>query len=451
MNRLETVETHKSRNLFIGAHGVESYSNLDFKSSDEVRTVQNTLLRSHLRYAAERSRFYGAVFNRASIAAEDILSVEDLSKLPCTTKEDLLGADTEFLACAPDEVADVCMTSATTGDSPSILLQSFSDLSRLAYNEEKAFSMMGITSADTVVVCAALDRSFMAGLAYYLGGLKLGARMVRAGAGSSGEQWRMIKATGATVIVGVPSFIRRVASYALNNGESPEKSGVRLLVAIGESIRDHELNLLGLAIRAEELWGAPIYSTYASTEMATAFCECSERSGGHLSAELVAVELLDDNGKPVPAGEKGEVVVTPLGVTGMPLIRFRTGDISFLIDSPCPCGRNTPRLGPVLGRKNQMLKYKGTTVFPSALVSTVEALESVAGVYVEAHKGIDASDQVSLYVALSDEKLALKAIEEHLRASVRVVPVIKIVSIDKYNKKVFNKGKRKRTTFFDLR
>jgi phenylacetate-CoA ligase len=291
----------------------------------------------------------------------------------------------------------------------------------------------------------------MAGLAYYLGGLKVGARMVRGGAGSSAMLWRTVKATGATVIVGVPSFIRKIASYAIKCGESPEKSNVRLLVAIGESIRDSELKLLPSAKRAEDLWSAPIYSTYASTEMATAFCECTERIGGHLNAELVVVEVLDDKGSPVSTDETGEVVVTPLGITGMPLVRFRTGDISFLIDAPCPCGRNTPRLGPILGRKNQMLKYKGTTVFPSFLVVAAEALESVSGAYVEAWKGTDGTDEVRLYVAMSDDKLTLDDIEEYLRACVRVLPEIRFVSEDEYNEKVFSKEKRKRTTFFDLR
>ena len=451
MNSAKMMDALKCHETLIRGYDAQGLSDLEFKPRDEILTAQNSLLRKHLQYLAQNSSFYEKLFEKESIDIEAILSIDDLAGLPCTTKEDLIREDGGFVACPDDDVADVCMTSATTGDKPSILLQSFSDLSRLAYNEEKAFLMMGITSADTVAVCAATDRCFMAGLAYYLGGLNVGARMVRAGAGSSAQHWHTIKATGATVIVGVPSFIRRIGRYAINSGEALAKSKVRKLVAIGESIRDEELNLLPSAKLTEELWGAPIYSTYASTEIATAFCECPERIGGHQHPELVVVEVLDDEGKPVADGDIGEVVVTPLGVTGMPLLRFRTGDTSFLIDSPCPCGRTTPRLGPIVGRKNQMLKYKGTTVFPSSLIVAVETLESVGGAYVEARQAPDGTDDICLYVTLNDGRESIEKITEHLRACVRVVPEVRLICEEEYRGKVHNPEKRKRVTFFDLR
>jgi phenylacetate-CoA ligase len=428
----------------------KKYSGLEFESSKKFSSIQDKLLADHVRYTAGNSPYYKALFERHRLNQNSILGVKDLPKIPFTAKKDIETCNKDFLACRREEIADVCLTSATTGDKPNILLQSHSDLARLAYNEEAAFKMMGINEHDTVIICAAMDRCFMAGLAYYLGGLNTGARMVRAGAGSAAQHWHMMKTTGATVIIGVPSLIRKIGQYALDNSEDPKKIGIRLMVAIGESTRDSNLELLPAVKQIEEMWGAPVYSTYASTEMATAFCECTERKGGHVRPELIIAEIVDDNGNPLPPGQTGELVVTPLGVTGMPLIRFKTGDISFLIMEPCGCGRRTPRLGSVLGRKNQMLKLKGTTVFPSSILSVVEGMEGVAGAYIEAKKKGDDTDDILLYIAASPS-ISESVIAEHLRACIRVVPEIILISEEKLNNRVFQPGKRKKTTFFDLR
>lgn len=429
----------------------KDYSGLEFEPYEEILKTQDRLLSEHLQYVLENSPFYRSFFKRQGLDRGSILGVKDLKKVDFTTKIDLERHNNEFLACPPEDVVDVCLTSATTGDTPNMLLQTSSDLARLAYNEEAAFRMMGIKASDTLIMCAAIDRCFMAGLAYYLGGLKIGARMVRAGAGSAAQHWHTVKSTRPTVIVGVPSLVRKIGQYAIENGEDPKKIGIHLMLAIGENIRDHNLNLLPAVRQIEEMWGAPLYSTYASTEMATAFCECPERNGGHLRPELIVAEIIDDQGNPVPPGHSGEVVVTPLGVKGMPLIRFRTGDISSMITEPCGCGRRTPRLGPILGRKNQMLKLKGTTVFPSSILSVVEGMKGVSGAYIEARKKDDGTDNVLLYVAAATPSISEKTIAEQLRACLRVVPEIFFIPEEELNNKIFHPGKRKKTTFFDMR
>ena len=297
----------------------------------------------------------------------------------------------------------------------------------------------------------------MAGIAYFLGGVKLNARMVRAGSNNSAQTWEMINLTGATVIVGVPSLIYRIGQYALKNNQDPKKSGVRKLIAIGESIRDAKLNLIPVAAELEKMWGAKIYSTYASTEMATTFCECEKQQGGHVRPELNIVEIVDDKGNQVDIGETGEVVTTPLGITGMPLIRFKTGDVSFIIHEKCECGRTTNRLGPIIGRKNQMLKYKGTVVFPASILSIIEGDSRFHGGYIEAYKNPDGTDRVLLCAALSEpcDSLNLEKtdwIKEKIRARVRVTPEIKLISKEECDNKVYQLDKkRKRKTFFDKR
>lgn len=430
----------------------EQFAYLQFATPDEILAVQNKLLADHVEYAALHSPFYRALFYQMGLDYREIRTACDLLHLPLIQKHDLLEHNLRFLAVDRHEVVDVCLTSATTGVKPAMLLQTAQDIARLAYNEALAFDMAGITSADTLLVIAALDRGFMAGLAYFLGGIKLGALTVRGGAGSAEQNWHLIHTTGATAIVGVPSMMRKIAEYALSIGESPAKSPVRKLVAIGESLRDAHLNPLPLTESVERVWDAKLYATYASTESATSFCECRERKGGHLRPELIVAEIIGEDGKPVEKGQIGEVVVTPLGVKGMPLLRFCSGDISFMIEEPCGCGRTTPRIGPVLGRKNQMLKLKGTTLFPTQILSVLDGNPAFYGGYVEASNHPDGTDQVILHAALNTESYPISRLQEELRAKLRVVPVIHLVSRAELDAKVNRPDKsRKKITFFDSR
>ncbi len=433
------------------------HAGLQYASSDEILKVQTRLFLDHLSYTLSGSRFYQASFKAAGVDIDDIRTLSDITALPITEKSDL--ENTELLCCADQrQIVDICLTSGTSGGEATIIPQTASDLSRLAYNEQLAFGMAGITDTDTLIVCAAIDRCFMAGLAYFMGGTKVSASVVRAGSGSAAQLWELTRRTNATAMVGVPSLMHKIGSFSLENGYDPAASSVKKLIAIGEPTRDASLSLLPMSHRLETMWGAAIYSTYASSEMATTFCECEARAGGHLRPEMIIVEILDDRDRPVPDGELGEVVVTPLGVTGMPLIRFRTGDLSYMITQPCACGRTTPRLAPISGRKHQMLKYKGTTLFPNAILGALEGNEKFHGGYVEARLNDDGTDRVCLVAALKNhpEHSGCDAVPgwmtEHLQAVLRVVPEIKIVPAQQVDQKVYQlHKKRKRITFFDLR
>jgi phenylacetate-CoA ligase len=174
--------------------------------------------------------------------------------------------------------------------------------------------------------------------------------------------------------------------------------------------------------------------------------------GGHTRPELIIVEILGEDGHPVTPGEKGEVVVTPLGVTGMPLIRFKTGDISYMIQGKCSCKRTSQRLAPIIGRKNQMLKYKGTTIFPNAILAVLEGDQRFYNGYIEAKRNADGTDRIILYVALTEENAPATWLRQILQAKLRVVPEIKRITRKDADKKVYQfDKKRKRMTFFDLR
>lgn len=429
----------------------EAYNYVEFESQSTIDALQEKLLIEHISYTAEHSPYYKALFQKLSIDPSTIKNVRDLKKIPFTTKRDINLHNDEFRAIEKGALSDICLTSATTGDRPTAVYQSSGDIARLAYNEEAAFRMMGIDKNDGIMICAAIDRCFMAGLAYYLGGLNSGSTMIRAGSGSPAQQWELIKSTNPNVLVGVPSLIRKLGQYALQNNEDPKDAGIQKIVCIGETVRSRDMNLLPVPAEVETMWGAELFSTYASSEMATAFCECEERCGGHLRPELVIIEIINEDDNPVPPGEKGEIVVTPLGVEGMPLLRFKTGDISFIVQGDCKCGRNTLRLGPIMGRKNQMLKFKGTTIFPATILSALESLKGVEGAYVEARKNDDHTDRILVYAALSDPRVTIKTVVNHLRAKIRVVPEIVFIDEKELNQKIFPPEKRKKTTFFDYR
>lgn len=430
----------------------DKYRFLQYSELSEIQQVQDKLLTQHIRYCALNSPFYREFFRKNKVDFRKIKSVVDLKSLPFTEKKDIAADNTAFQAVPDGNIVDVCLSSATMSDEPIMIFQTREDIERLTYNEEIAFEMAGLTKNDTLLICAAIDRCFMAGLAYFLGGVKLGTRTIRGGAGSAAQLWYLIEKTKATAIVGVASFMMKIAVYAEENGKNPSLQGVKKLISIGEPVRDKSLKLLPVSDALEKIWNAKLYSTYASSELATSFCECTAQRGGHLRPELIVLEIVDENDNPVPDGETGEVVVTPLGITGMPLARFKTGDISFIINEKCPCGRNTVRIGPILGRKGQMLKFKGTTVFPNAILAAIEDKKYIYGAYVEASTGMSGNDDIKLFAALNGKCPGVEILKDEIRARTRVSPEIAIISKEELDNVVYNSDKkRKRVVFVDRR
>ena len=231
----------------------------------------------------------------------------------------------------------------------------------------------------------------------------------------------------------------------------PRGSGIKKLVCIGEPIRDRNLAFLRIGESLEEVWGAKIYSTYASSETITSFCECTTQQGGHLHPDLAVVEIVNEQDEVLPPGEPGEVVMTPLAIEGMPLLRFKTGDISFVIDGPCACGRNSPRLGPILGRKKQMIKFRGTTLYPNSLYTVLDSFPGISEYYVTATSDYDLSDVIKVTVAVNDTSCSADMIMDKLQAHVRVRPEVTIASEESVRKQVYTGNSRKLIRFVDKR
>ena len=186
--------------------------------------------------------------------------------------------------------------------------------------------------------------------------------------------------------------------------------------------------------------------------MQTAFTECVLGKGGHLQPDLLIVELLDESNQPVKAGEPGEVTITTLGVEGMPLLRYKTGDICMYFDELCSCGRNSLRLSRVMGRKKQMIKFKGTTLYPPALFDLLNEMEEINDFVAEVYSNEIGMDEVLLHLQVANQtKENDYKIRAYLQARLRVSPKVQYVTKDEMQKIQFPETGRKAVRFIDRR
>jgi len=420
-------------------------------SIDRATLVQEQRLRELLTYLHGHSPFYKELFIKHGVDISTIKTLSDLPSLPTTSKEDLQQRNNDFLCVDPQQIVEFTSTSGTLG-SPVTIALTENDLNRLTDNEFNSFSCADGSASDTYQLMLTLDRQFMAGMAYYMGLRKLGAGIIRLGPGVPSLQWETIQRLKPTAIVAVPSFILKLIKFAKENNIDLNASSVKKAVCIGENIRnvDFSYNILGKKIT--EAWDIHLYSTYASTEMQTAFTECSEGRGGHLQPELVIVELLDENNEHVAVNTPGEVTITTLGVEGMPLLRYKTGDICAYDNEPCACGRTSLRLSPVIGRKKQMIKFKGTTLYPPALFDLLNEMEEVLDFVVDVYSNEIGMDEVLIHILpLDDSKACDNRIRAYLQARLRVSPHVNYVGAEEIHKMQFKEASRKVTKFIDRR
>lgn len=424
---------------------------IEQKNIQEQKAFQFHKLKESLIYLQQHSPFYQQLFRQHKINIGAIQTWEDLQQLPTTTKEDIQNHNWDFLCVPRSAIREYAATSGTLG-LPVVIALTHNDLQRLAYNEYLSFHCIGADTGDIFQLMLTLDRQFMAGIAYYSGLHKLGATTVRTGPGLPAMQWDTIQQLGTTGLVTVPSFLHKLIDHATATGIALNNSPVKKVLAIGESLRDDNLEPNALLQRIREKWDIEVYGTYAATEMQTAFTECRAGKGGHHHPELIIAELLNEEGKPVAEGEKGEVTITTLGVEGMPLLRYRTGDICRAYYEPCACGRNTMRLGPVLGRKQQMIKFKGTTLYPPVIFEVLNRIGAIKEYVVEVQTGGDSQDLLNIYLHTALETEAcnnlLRPVFQH---KWRVVPRLTYCSADQIRQLQFPGNSRKPIKFIDKR
>ena len=416
---------------------------IDTTMSTDLRTEKHSELKKTLEYCLNNSNYYKKIWTEKGIVLDDIHSIADLQKLPFTTKSDLSTNNDDFLCVPKQKVSDFVTTSGTTSDPVTFYLTS-KDLDRLGKNEAFALSVAGGTDEDIYQLTTTIDKRFMAGLAYFLGIREMGSGIVRVGPGAPYLQWESILRFEPTVLIAIPSFIPKLVDYAIQNQIDYKSSSIQSVICIGEPIRNEDFSLNALGQRITDIWDLQLHSTYASTEMGAAFTECEFGNGGHLNPNLLITEVIGENDLPVGHGELGEVVISTLGVEGMPVIRYRTGDLCHLYTNKCNCGRETLRLGPVVGRKNQMIKFKGTTVLPPAIFDVLEMNERVDLYQVVISKNEYNNDEIT--VVLNDilDSSAFKSkLSSLFKSKLRVTPNFDFIPVDELQKRIFREDKRK--------
>jgi len=425
---------------------------LEFKSKKTIESEQVCLLRDMVRYAAKNSPFYKSALRKSKISYTDIKSLHDLRALPLTKKEQLQKYNHSFYCVDNKEIADIVATTGTTGE-PVFIILTKADLQRLALNEVYSFSCAGATPNDIFHLAVTLDNLFMAGIAYYLGITELGAGVYRAGMHNMERQIILLKKLKPTGIMTVPSFLLQLGKEIRGEGINPSSLSVKKALLVGDSIRDQEFRLRGIGELLQKTWPLDFYSTFGNSEAAISYCECQFKHGGHEHPDLVITEIIDENGNAVPDGEMGELVLTTLQTRGMPLLRYCTGDITFKITKPCSCGRGSSRIGPIMGRKAHMLKYKGTKVYPKVIENAVAGISGVHNYIIEAFTGDDFSDKIVVKVGSKKRDASFKRLLcSRIAASARVIPVVEFASI----REIFllqgdNGNNRKPKTFVDHR
>lgn len=425
---------------------------IEFQSVEVIKDFQEQKMRVALDYLAASSPYYQRMFSRFGIDVSGIRHIEDLVKIPFTEKKDLQLYNEDFLCVPKDKVIDYITTSGTLGD-PVTFCCTEKDLQRLAYNEKKSFECAGVRPGNVVQLMTTIDKRFMAGLAYFLGIRELGAGIIRVGNGVPELQWDTIQRIKPDTVMCVPSFILRLIQYAEEHGIDYCNSSVKRIIGIGEGLRnqDFSLNLLGSKIK--EKWDIDLYATYSSTEMGATFSECRYGVGGHVHPELIIVEIIGEDNLPVTDGEEGEIVVTTLGVEGMPLLRFRTGDIAAKRVERCECGRNSYRLTPLVGRKNNMIKLKGTTLYPPAINDVLDNVEYVSNYVIYVQDSEAGTDDVVVKVALACDPGVdvVKDLKDRFRSRLRVAPNVEICPKEEIMRVVYPAKSRKPVKFVDLR
>jgi phenylacetate-CoA ligase len=340
---------------------------IETMSRADLEKLQSERLRRTVERVYQNVPFYRAKFDAMGVKPEDINSVRDLTKLPFTIKQDLRDTYPFGLFAAPrDEVTRIHASSGTTGK---MTVVGYTDNDIDTWAEVVARSLGGgnVTQRDIVQVAYGYGL-FTGGLGLHYGAEKLGATVVPISGGNTKRQLQIMKDFGSTVIACTPSYALYMAEALAEEGIQTEELNLRVGVFGAEPWSDNMRKEIErqLNIKALDIYGlSEIMGPGVS-------CECWEQDGLHVWEDHFLAEIIDPaTGEVLPDGEKGELVFTCITKEALPLIRYRTRDISIMTHEPCACGRTHARMRRVMGRTDDMLIIRGVNVFPSQIESVL--------------------------------------------------------------------------------
>lgn len=365
---------------------------------EKLHQLQSVRLRS-VTEAAARSPLYAALFQEHGTQANHIRGLDDLVRVPLTDKEHLRSSYPDGLLCRPkEEMVRLHASSGTTG-AATVIFHTAGDIQTWSDLVARCFHMVGVRPGDVFQNMSGYGL-FTGGLGIHYGAERLGCLTIPAGAGNSKRQIKLLQDFRVTVIHIIPSYALHLATVFQSLGVEP--GGLHLKSAlIGAEPHSEEIRQ-----RIEELYKLKAYNSYGLSEMngpGVAF-ECPEQNGMHIWEDAFLPEILDPvTLEPVPEGEVGELVLTTLTREGMPILRYRTRDLTRFLPGECPCGRVHRRIDRIVGRSDDMIIIKGVNIFPMQVERVLMAIPEVGQNYLIVLERQGYLDQFKVQVEVKSE------------------------------------------------
>ncbi|HNZ26414.1 MAG TPA: phenylacetate--CoA ligase [Spirochaetota bacterium] len=382
-------------------------------------------------FQSKKSEYYGKKLK--DIDSSSINSISDISNLPFTTKQDMRdNFPYGFLTVPLDDVVRLHSSSGTTGN-PTVVYHSKQDLDEWTNLVARCMYMVGVRKSDVFQNIMGYGL-FTGGIGFHYGAEKLGVLTIPIGPGNSKRQIWFLKEFQVTTIHILPSYALRLYTFFEELGVDPKKDLKLKTAFIGSEPHSEEIRK-----KIELLYGLKAYNSYGLSEMngpGVAF-ECQYQDGLHVWEDNFYIEIIDpDTGKVLPDGEEGELVITTLKRDAMPLIRYRTKDLTKIIPEKCKCGRTHRRIDRIKGRSDDMLIINGVNIFPVQIEKTIMKVPEVGDNYIIELKKENFMDKVFVKIEINEntfhgtlneiEKLQ-KKITEELKSELGINPVVKFV------------------------
>ena len=391
----------------------------------QMERLQQTLAR------CMRIPFYKQRFAACGLRPEDIRTLDDVRKLPFTTKQDLRDNYPFGLSAVPlEEVVRLHSSSGTTG-TPTVILHTQHDLDEWANAVARCLYMVGLRKGDIFQNSSGYGM-FTGGLGFQYGAERLGMLTVPAAAGNTKRQIKFITDFGTTALHAIPSYAGRLYEVMEEMGIDPRRdTRLRTLIIGAEPHSDEQRR------RIEQMLGVKAYNSFGMSEMCgpgVAF-ECPEQNGLHIWEDYYIVEIVDPQTlEPVPDGEVGELVLTTINREAMPLLRYRTRDLTRILPGECPCGRHHKRLDRMKGRSDDMMILKGVNIFPIQIENILMQFRELGTDYLITLTNLEANDEVTVEVELNEftddygflQRLT-KEITRQLKDEILITPRVKLV------------------------
>lgn len=345
------------------------------------------------------SPFYRKRFEEAGLKPEDIKTLDDIRRIPFTTKQDLRDTYPFGMASVPlRECTRLHSSSGTTG-TPTVILHTQKDLEEWAAQVARNLWMVGLRPDDVFQNSSGYGM-FTGGLGFQYGAERLGMLTIPAAAGNSIRQIKFITDFGTTALHAVPSYVTRLYEVMQSMGVDPRRDTKLKVLAIGAEPHSEEQRR-----RIEDMMGVKAYNSFGMSEMCgpgVGF-ECQEQNGLHFWEDYYIVEIVDpETLEPVPDGEVGELVLTSLCREAMPLLRYRTRDLTRVLGRTCPCGRNHVRIDRMRGRSDDMMVLRGVNIFPIQIEKILMTFPELASNYLITLTTDEDNDNMTVEVELEE-------------------------------------------------